>query len=128
MCGPLKICLVVGNLKPVYVLNRSLSSQTNCTDTCILCSEPLSGYPSIKQLSEYQVKKWHDLSVPFHLSEEEMGHSSTETFLKAKVKNEELKWKDILEALLSIEEYQLAVRVYREQGWLLSWLSGLARM
>ena len=57
-----------------------------------------------------------------------MGHSSTETFLKAKVKNEELKWKDILEALLSIGEYELAVRVYREQGWLLSWFSGLARM
>ena len=58
-----------------------------------------------------------------------MGHirnseyPSTETFLAAKVNNVELKWKDILEALLSIGEYQLADRVCSDRGWLLSWLS-----
>ena len=43
-------------------------------------------------------------------------YSSTETFLAAKVKNVDLKWKDIFEALLSIREYELAGRVYSEQG------------
>ena len=42
-------------------------------------------------------------------------YSSTEMFLAAKVKNVDLKWKDILEALLSIGECELAGRVY-EQG------------
>ena len=60
-----------------------------------------------------------------------MGHirnseyPSTETFLAAKVNNMELKWKDILEAILSIGEYQLADRVCSNRGWLLSWLSAL---
>ena len=43
-------------------------------------------------------------------------YPSTETFLAAKVKNMYLKWKDIFEALLSIGEYELAGRVYSEQG------------
>ena len=43
-------------------------------------------------------------------------YSSTEMFLAAKVKNMELKWKDIFEALLSIDECELAGRVYSEQG------------
>ena len=60
-----------------------------------------------------------------------MGHirnsvnPSTETFLAAKVNNTELKWRDILEALLSIGEYKLADHVCSERGWLLSWLSAL---
>ena len=43
-------------------------------------------------------------------------YPSTETFLAAKVNNMELKWKDILEALLSIAEYQLADRVCSDRG------------
>ena len=60
-----------------------------------------------------------------------MGHirtrkyPSTETFLAAKVNNMELKWKDVLEAILSIGEYQLADRVCSDRGWLLSRLSAL---
>ena len=60
-----------------------------------------------------------------------MGHirkseyPSTETFLAAKVNNMELKWKDVLEAILSIGEYQLADRVCRHRGWLPSWLIAL---
>ena len=60
-----------------------------------------------------------------------MGHirnneyPSTETFLAAKVNNKELKCKDILEAILSIGEYQLADRVCSDRGWLLSQLSSL---
>ena len=54
-----------------------------------------------------------------------MGHignseyPSTEIFLAAKVNNVELKWKDILEAILSIAECQMAIHVCSEQGWLL---------
>ena len=101
------------------------------TDMCILCAGPLSGYPSIKQLSEYQVTEWHKLGLYFHLSEDQMGHirkseyPSTETFLTAKVNNMEVKWKDVLEAILSIGEYQLADRVCSDRGWLLSQLSAL---
>ena len=45
-------------------------------------------------------------------------YSSTEMFLAAKVKNVDLKWKDIFEALLSIGECELAGRVcvYSERG------------
>ena len=45
-------------------------------------------------------------------------YSSTEMFLAAKVKNVDLKWKDIFEALLSIGECELAglVYAYSERG------------
>ena len=111
-------------------LSRPLPSLTS-NDVFNLCAGPLSGYPSIKQLSRYQVYKWHDLGLHFHLSEDQMGHvrnseyPSTETFLAAKVNNKELKWKDILEALQSIGEYQLSDRVCSDQGWLLLWLNTL---
>ena len=112
----------------IYI-HRALSRPSplpTSTDTYVLCAGPLSGYPSIKQLSEYQVNKWHELGVHFHLSESQMVHirsseyPSTETFLAAKVKRMKLNWKDILEALLSIGEYEVADRVCSERGWLLS--------
>ena len=88
-------------------------------------ADPLSEYPSIKQLSEIVVDKWHELCGYFHLTEDEMEcirnsrFPSTETFLAAKVKNMDLKWKDILKALLSIDEHELAHCVFNKQGWLI---------
>ena len=43
-------------------------------------------------------------------------HPTTLTFLAAKTKNMELRWKDILQALLSVEEYRLADHVCTKQG------------
>ena len=41
---------------------------------------------------------------------------STEAFLAAQVNGMELRWIDILQALQSIGECELAVRVFSEQG------------
>ena len=87
------------------------------------CAGPLSGYPSIKQLSDYQVNNWHEMGLQFHLSVVQMEHirnskyPSTETLLAAKVKNMELKWKDILKVFLSIKEFELAEHICRKRGW-----------
>ena len=89
------------------------------TDVCILFAGPLSEYPSIKQLSEYQVYKWHETGL---LSKDQMGplrnsqYPSTEMFLAAKVNNMKLKWKDVLEAILSVGEYELARQVCKKRG------------
>ena len=121
---------------PIFYINHTepFANSNSCNNSCILCVGPLSGYPSIKQLSEYQVSKWHELGLHFHLSERQMGHikkheyPSTETFLAAKVNDVKLKWKDILEALLNIGEYELSDRVCSERGWLFSWLKYYMRI
>ena len=76
-----------------------------------LCAAPLSGYPSIKQLSEFQVcSKWYELGLHFNILKTKMKdirkspHPITETFLAAKVKNVELNWKDVIEGLLTVGE------------------------
>ena len=60
-----------------------------------MCAEPLSTYPSYKQLSQLK-----------------------ETFVAAKKDNIDFNWKDVSEGLLAIGEYELAERVCTEQGWL----------
>ena len=76
----------------------------------MLCAGPLSGYPSIKQLSEFKVSKWYELGLHFKIPKDQLEgirkrqHPITETFLAAKVKNMELRWKDVIDGLLSIGE------------------------
>ena len=83
---------------------------------------PLCERPSIKRLREIQVSKWHKLGGYFHLTKDQMQQikisqdPSTETFLAAQDNGMELRWIDILQALLSIDECELAGRVVSEQG------------
>ena len=54
------------------------------------------------------------------LQTEKSRHPTTEIFLAAKIKNIELKWKDIIQALLKIEEYKVADDVCSDQGLLIN--------
>ena len=79
----------------------------------LLCAGPLSEYPSIKQLSKFQLRKWFKLGLHFNIPKHQMEgirkhqHPTTKTLLAARVKNMELKWKDIVEGLLRIGKYIL---------------------
>ena len=76
------------------------------------CAAPLSGYPSIEQLSEFQVSKWYELGlylkVPIGRMEDIKKSASfyptTETFLAAKVNSITLSWEDVVEGLQKIGE------------------------
>ena len=89
-------------------------------------ADPLSSYPSVKQMSKLSVYQWFELGLHLGLTEDEL-HSMEEgqnhtasTLVAAKVKNIELKWKDIVASLVRIGEYQQAERVCTEQGGLIS--------
>ena len=89
-----------------------------------MCADPLSSYPSVKQMSKLSVHQWFELGLHLGLTEDEL-HSMEEgqnptasTLVAAKVKNIELKWKDIVASLVRIGEYQQAERVCTEQGGL----------
>ena len=70
-----------------------------------------------------KVKKIKELGGYFRLTEDQMWHirdsqhPTTEAFIAAKVNNRELRWKDIVQALLSIDECKQLGLVYSEQGW-----------
>ena len=91
-----------------------------------LFTDPLHAYPSIKQLSLVKVKKIDELCDYFQLSEDQMchvrdsQHPTTEIFIAAKVKNMGLRWKEILEALMRMDECSQVGLVYSEQGWFTS--------
>ena len=69
---------------------------------------------SIKQLSKLQTERWYEVGLQLGLTENEMGHirnsryPTTEMFLAAKRKNVELRWSHIWQALLSVDERDLA--------------------
>ena len=96
----------------------------------ILSAGPFSSFPSIKKLSELQVNKWYEMGLHLGVTKDEMErlrisrHPTTLTFLAAKTKNMELRWKDILQALLSVEEYELADHVCTKQG---AWVITIAK-
>ena len=68
--------------------------------------------------------QWEKLGSHFELMKDQIESirrnesPSAATFIAAKVKNLELKWKNILEGLLSVGEYELAEHICIEQGWL----------
>ena len=89
-----------------------------------MCADPLSTYPSYKQLSQLKVDPWVRLAVNTKLTKDKIEtirrsvNPTAETFIEAKKENIDFKWKDTLEGLLAIGEYKLAERVCTEQGWL----------
>ena len=82
--------------------------------------DPLSSYPTLEQLSHLECDKWLQLGDRLGLGPDHLGtisqHSSAETLLAAKLKNIDMQWKDIVEALMSIGEYKLAESVCSQQG------------
>ena len=89
-----------------------------------MCADPLSTYPSYKELSQLKVDPWVRLAVHTKLSKDKIetirrsGNPTAKIFIAAKKENLDFKWKDVLEGLLAIGEYELAERVCTEQGWL----------
>ncbi len=95
-----------------------------------MCADPLSSYPSLEQLNQLEYDKWHQLGVHLGLDNDQLDsirknqHPTAATLQAAKVKNIDMQWKDILEALLSIGEYKLAESVCTQQGQQLALLLG----
>ena len=75
---------------------------------CSLSADPLSSYPTAKLLNQLKVDQW--------LSLKKSPHPTEATLLAAKVKNIDLKWKDVVESLLHTGEYKLAETVCSQQG------------
>ena len=88
----------------------------------MLCIGPLSGYPSVKALSRLSTERWHQLGAHLGLSDDALEetkkspHPTTAVFLAAKMKDVDLKWCQVAEALLRVGEYTLAEGVCNEQG------------
>ena len=89
-----------------------------------MCAEPLSTYPSCKQLSQLKVDPWVRLAIHYGLKKDKIEtirnsvNTTAETFVAAKKDNIDFNWKDVSEGLLAIGEYELAECVCTEQGWL----------
>ena len=92
----------------------------------MLCVGPLSGYPSVKGLSRLSTERWHQLGAQLGLSDDKLEkakkstHPTTAIFLAAKVEDEDLKWSQVVEALLRVGENTLAESICNEQGELVS--------
>ena len=75
-------------------------------------------------LSQLQVHQWVKLAVHFGLSKDQIEairssqNHTAETFIAAKKENIGISWRDVIESLMAIGEYELAKRVCTEQGWL----------
>ncbi|XP_064388252.1 uncharacterized protein LOC135336416 isoform X2 [Halichondria panicea] len=84
--------------------------------------DPLSSYPTLEQLSQLKCDQWLQLGVRLGLGNDQLDtikksqHPTTETLQAAKLKNIDMQWKDIVEALMSIGEYKLAESVCSQQG------------
>ena len=67
--------------------------------------------------------QWVKLAIHFGLSKDQIEtirssqNPTAETLIAAKKENIELKWKNVLESLLLVGEYELAEHVCTNQGW-----------
>ena len=88
-----------------------------------VCADPLSTYPTFKQLSELEVDQWFELGLKLGLTEEQLeklkncSQPTLEIFVAAKVKNIDLNWKNVVESLVLVGEYKMAKTVCRQRGW-----------
>ena len=87
-----------------------------------MCTDPLTTYPSAKQLSQVRVDHWFKLGLLLGLAEDKLknlkksSQPTAATLLAAKVTNIDLNWKHIVESLLLVGEYQVAESVCSQQG------------
>ena len=91
-------------------------------NTCFVCADPLSTYPTAKELRKLKINEWFKLGLQLGLTEDHLvsfkksSQPTGETLIAAKVKNIELNWKHIVKSLLLIGEYKVANTVSFEQG------------
>ena len=84
--------------------------------------DPLSSYPTLEQLSQLECDQWLQLGVHLRLGNDQLEtikksqHPTAATLQAAKIKNIDIQWKDIVEALVSVGEYKLAESVCIQQG------------
>ncbi len=84
--------------------------------------DPLSSYPTLEQLSKLECDQWLQLGACLGLGNDQLKtikksqHPTAATLRAAKIKNIDMQWKDIVEALVSIGEYKLAESVCTQQG------------
>ena len=84
--------------------------------------DPLSSYPSFKQLNKLRVEQWFQLGFYFGLSGNQLkslknnDNPTADTLVSAKAKNIDLKWVRIVQGLLNIGDYKLAESVCSQQG------------
>ena len=87
-----------------------------------MCADPLSTYPTAKQLVEVKVDKWFKLGQQLGLTEDQLEsfkrspQPTAATFLAAKAKNIDLNLKHVVESLLFVGEYKVAETVCSQQG------------
>ncbi len=84
--------------------------------------DPLSSYPTLEQLSRLECDQWLQLGVRLGLDNDQLEtikksqHPTAASLQAAKIKNIDMQWKDIVEALVNIREYTLAESVCTQQG------------
>ena len=89
---------------------------------CFAHTDPLSSYPSAKQLSKLQVDRWREMGAHLGLTEDQLEevkeslHPTTAVLLAAKVKDVDLKWNKIVGALRHVGEFKLAESICNELG------------
>lgn len=87
-------------------------------------ADPLSSYPSFKQLIELRVEQWFKFGLHLGLTEDQLEvirknqNPTAVTLVAAKTKNISMKWKQVVEGLLRIGDYQLAKSVCSKYGML----------
>ncbi len=99
-----------------------LASKSHIALLCTYYVDPLSSYPTLEQLMQLDCDQWLQLGVHLGLDNDQLEcieksqHPTAATLRAAKVKNIDMQWKDIVEALVSIGEYKLADCVCNQQG------------
>ena len=89
---------------------------------CSVCAEPLSTYPTAKQLGELKFNHWFKTGLNLGLDKDELQslknspQPSAATLLAAKVKNINLNWKHIVEGLLLAGENEVAESLCSRRG------------
>ena len=84
--------------------------------------DPLSSYPSFKQLNKLRVEQWFQFGFYFDLTGNQLkslknnDNPTADILVAAKVKNIDLKWVQIVQGLLNIGDYELAESVCIQQG------------
>ncbi len=102
------------------ILHESLWPKSHCHISFSV--DPLSSYPTLEQLSQLECDQWLQLGACLGLGNDQLEtikkdqHPTAATLRAAKIKNIDMQWKDIVEALVSIGEHKLADSVCTQQG------------
>ena len=92
-----------------------------CSRMYSACAEPLSNYPSSKQMYQLHIDQWHQLGTQLRLTTDQLeeakknSNPTAAVLLAAKVTDIDLSWSHIIEALLRVGEYKLTMCVGTSQ-------------